>query len=236
MNSLSIFFPCYNDEKSIGKLIETAVKTAKKLTEDYEVIVVNDGSTDHSAEVLAKYQNKYPQILKIVTHKKNRGYGGALKSGFKSATKDLIFYTDGDAQYDVEELPLLWMSMRGDVSFVNGIKMIRRDYAYRVIMGQAYAFFVRWMFLLPIYDVDCDFRLIKKNIVDRIKNKLTSDSGSICTELVKESQRAGASFAQVSVTHLPRMHGKSQFFRFDRLVKTALELSRLWWRMMILKS
>ena len=113
------------------------------------------------------------------------GYGGALISGFKQATKDLIFYTDGDGQYDVKELPLLHMAMSPDVSFVNGIKMDRQDYTYRVILGNLYALIIRWIYRLPIYDVDCDFRLIRKEIIKKIK--LTKTSGAICTELVKKS-------------------------------------------------
>jgi len=229
--SISVFFPCYNDFHSIGKLIDDAHEILESLTDKYEVIVVDDGSSDGSQEVLKTYQTKYPKTFKPIFHSKNQGYGGALKDGFKNSDYDLIFYTDGDGQYDVRELPLLFSLMTKDVNFINGIKMERQDFAYRVIVGNFYALCMRWAFMLPIYDVDCDFRLIRKSVVKKLD--LKSNSGSICVELVKKSQRAGAKFRQVSVHHYPRVFGQSQFFRIDRLMKTFSELSRLWWKLMI---
>lgn len=228
--SLSVFFPCYNDENTIVDLVKDAVATAKKLTNDFEVIVVNDGSKDNSLKILRKAQKEIPYLV-VVNHPKNRGYGGALRSGFEKASKDLVFYTDGDAQYDVKELTHLWNLLSDDVDVVNGIKMARHDYAYRVIMGNMYAMAVRWAFLLPIFDCDCDFRLIRRSKLKGIK--LRSSSGSICCELVKKLERNGAIFRQVSVHHYNRKFGKSQFFNPRRLWQTACELSALWWRLMI---
>lgn len=223
--SLSIFFPCYNDEKSIGKLVEDALEVAQKLTSNYEVIVIDDGSRDKSREILQKLAKKYSNF-KPVFHEKNQGYGGALRTGFKTASKDLVFYTDGDGQYDVKELPILFSLMTNDVNFVNGIKMARQDATYRIIIGNLYSFVTRWMFWLSTYDVDCDFRLIRKNLLEKIK--LSSNSGSICVELVKKAQRSGAKFRQVSVHHYERRFGQSQFFRLDRLLSTFKELFLLW--------
>jgi glycosyltransferase involved in cell wall biosynthesis len=222
---ISVFFPCYNDSQSIGLLVNDAFSVLKKLTNNYEIIVVDDKSKDNSREVLKSLQTKYKK-LKLVFHTKNKGYGGALKSGFKNSSKDLIFYTDGDGQYDVKELPLLFSLMSRDVDFVNGIKMARHDPSYRIVVGNLYNLFIRWFFWLPIYDVDCDFRLIRKKIIKKIK--LTSNSGSICVELVKKSQRAGAVFRQVSVHHYERKFGQSQFFRIDRVLSTFQELITLW--------
>lgn len=229
--SISVFFPCYNDSRSIGKLIDEAHETLKDLTGKYEVIVIDDGSSDGSQQVLLTYQKKYPETFRPIFHQKNKGYGGALKDGFKNSRYDLIFYTDGDGQYDVTELPLLYSLMTKDVNFVNGIKMERQDFAYRVIVGNFYALLMRWAFLLPIFDVDCDFRLIRKSLLTRLS--LKSDSGSICVELVKKSQRAGAKFRQVSVHHYPRKFGNSQFFNPRHLIRTFKEIVPLWWKLMI---
>jgi glycosyltransferase involved in cell wall biosynthesis len=166
-----------------------------------------------------------------VTHPKNRGYGGALRSGFAASTKDLVFYTDGDGQYDVKEMPLLVMLLSPDVDFVNGVKMTRQDPGYRVFAGNLHKFFTRWMFWLPVTDVDCDFRLVRRTILERIR--LTSDSGSICPELVKKSERAGATFREVSVHHYARRSGGSQFFRPGRILRTYADLAALWVRLMI---
>lgn len=230
-SSISVFFPCYNDERTIGRLVDEAHKTLAALTDKYEVIVIDDGSLDGSQKVLRNYQKKYPETFRPVFHKKNKGYGGALKDGFKNARHELIFYTDGDGQYDVGELPILWGLMTPDVNFINGIKMERQDFVHRVIIGNFYALLMRWAFLLPIYDVDCDFRLIRRSLLRKLA--LKSDSGSICVELVKKAQRAGAKFRQVSIHHYPRRFGKSQFFNFRHLVKTFRELGLLWRGLML---
>jgi glycosyltransferase involved in cell wall biosynthesis len=181
--SISAFFPCYNDSQTIGRLVRDADAQLRELTGDYELIVVNDGSSDRSAEVLRALQTEFPS-LNVITHAGNRGYGGALRSGFAAATKDLVFYTDGDGQYDVKELGVLLMLMTDDTHFVNGIKMARGDAAYRVHAGNVHKFLMRWSFWLPVIDVDCDFRLVRRAILDRIA--LHSNSGSICVELVKD--------------------------------------------------
>lgn len=229
--SISVFFPCYNDAGTIGKLVEDVLSFLPKLVKDYEVIVVDDGSTDKSRDILKKLA-KRRRAIKLVFHGKNKGYGGALKSGFKQASKDLIFYTDGDGQYDPRELPILLSLMTDDVNFINGIKMTRHDPTYRVFAGNIYSFIARWLFWLPVYDVDCDFRLIRRALVKKLE--LQSNSGSICVELVKKAQRAGGKFRQVSVHHYQRSWGQSQFFRPSKLLSTFLELISLWIQLMIL--
>lgn len=231
-HSISVFFPCFNDEKSIQGLVEYAYQTLAGLTRDYEVIVVNDGSTDSSAQVLSQLTKRYPN-LRIITHALNKGYGGALKSGFEACTKDLIFYTDGDGQYDVSELADLVALLTDDIDVVNGIKLVRKDPTYRVVMGNAYSFTARWLFWLPIYDVDCDFRLIRRSVFEGIK--LASTSGAVCVELVKRLAIRGARFRQVSIHHYERRYGSSQFFRPRRLVSTFVELCILWFKLMVLK-
>lgn len=228
--SISVFFPCYNDANTIGDLVLEAERQLRLLTDDFEIIVVNDGSRDDSADVLRTLAPGIPQ-LKVITHDRNRGYGGALRSGFAAATKDLVFYTDGDAQYDVRELPVLLMLLTDDTDFVNGMKMTRQDAAYRVFAGNLHRFLMRWSFWLPVNDVDCDFRLIRRSVLDRIE--LRSNSGSICVELVKDAQRAGARFREVSVHHYSRQWGQSQFFRPGRIFSTYWDLARMWVELMI---
>ena len=228
--SISVFFPCYNDAETIGQLVLDAEAALPSLTDDYQIVVVNDGSSDRSAEVLRELQTRVSR-LEVVTHPRNRGYGGALRSGFSASTKELVFYTDGDGQYDVKEMPLLVMLLSPDVDFVNGVKMTRQDPGYRVFAGNLHKFFTRWMFWLPVTDVDCDFRLVRRTILDRIR--LTSNSGSICSELVKKAERAGATFREVSVHHYARRSGGSQFFRPGRILRTYADLAALWFKLMI---
>jgi len=222
---ISVFFPCYNDEHTIGQLVKDAISAVATITHDWEVIVVDDGSTDTSNEVVRRITRRNTRVH-LVTHEKNLGYGAALQSGFHKASKELVFYTDGDGQYDPRELLLLLPLMTRDTDFVNGIKLVRKDPTYRVIVGNFYNFFVRWLFWLPVQDVDCDFRLIRKKILRGIS--LTARSGAICVELVKKSQLAGARFREVSVHHYDREYGVSQFFQPRRIITTFMDLVCLW--------
>lgn len=228
--SLSIFFPAYNDAGTIASLAIVAHMTARQLTDDYEVIVVEDGSPDHTGELLDEMARHFPW-LKVVHHEKNRGYGGALRSGFATASKELVFYTDGDAQYDPREMKALWGAFGPDVDFVNGFKMGRSDPFHRVVIGRVYHSFVKLAFGLRIRDVDCDFRLMRRSVFDKVE--LTRSSGVICVELMKKVQDHGFRIGQVGVHHFHRSYGKSQFFNFPRVARTLLDLIKLWLELVV---
>jgi glycosyltransferase involved in cell wall biosynthesis len=229
LTSLSIFFPCYNDKGTIATMVIEAKKVAERLTGDFEIIVIDDGSTDGSRELLLELQHEVPQ-LRLVLHDKNKGYGGALQSGFQEAKKEFIAYTDGDGQYDVKEFALLAEKMADNIDVVNGYKIKRSDPLHRVIIGGLYQYIIRVVFWLPIKDPDCDFRLIRKIVLNRIN--LISTTGTITIELVKKIQQAGFRFAEVGVHHYFRIYGQSQFFNFKRVAKTLWRLVFLWFELM----
>jgi glycosyltransferase involved in cell wall biosynthesis len=226
--SLSVFFPAYNDSGTIASMVIGAVQAASGVTPDYEVIVVNDGSTDATAQIADELARTYPRV-RVIHHPKNRGYGGALQTGFRSACKELVFYTDGDAQYDPAELSLLWAAMTPDADVVNGYKISRSDPLHRVVIGRLYHHIVRLLFGLAVRDVDCDFRLMRRTIFQRID--LEKTSGVICLEMMKKIQDAG--FRIVPVHHYHRAFGKSQFFNFRRIAKTGVDVMRLWFALVI---
>jgi len=227
---LSVFFPAYNDGGTIASLVITALHTARTLTSDFEVIVVNDGSQDGTAEILDELARTYPEV-RVVHHARNRGYGGALRSGFECATKEFVFYTDGDAQYDPAEMTVLWQRMAGDVDLVNGYKISRSDPLHRVIIGRVYHHTVRLLFGLKVRDVDCDFRLMRRAIFDRVR--LEKNSGVICLEMMKKIQDAEFRIAEMPVHHYHRAHGKSQFFNFRRLARTGIDVMKLWFALVV---
>ena len=222
---LSVFFPAYNDSGTIASLVISAIRTAQRLTPDFEVLVVNDGSADRTAEILNELAEKYPQV-RVIHHERNKGYGGALRTGFASATREIVFYTDGDAQYDPAEMELLWSRFNQEVDVVNGYKISRSDPLHRIVIGRLYHHTVRLLFGLKVRDVDCDFRMMRRSIFDTVR--LEKDSGVICLEMMKKIQDAGFRIAEVPVHHYHRAYGKSQFFNFSRLARTALDVGKLW--------
>lgn len=228
--SISAFFPAYNDEGSIAEMVNRTLALLPRFADDYEVIVVNDGSRDSTAAILDDLARRHSRV-RIIHHPRNRGYGGALRTGFSSATKDLVFYTDGDGQYDVNELERLVPLMTKDVDVVNGYKIKRSDNKRRVLLGGVYKRLARMLFHLPIRDVDCDFRLMRRQVIQGIE--LTSTSGVVCTEMVYKLHRAGCRFTETPVNHLPRLHGQSQFFTLRRVGKTLVDFFALWVKLVL---
>nr|MDQ3014059.1 glycosyltransferase family 2 protein [Acidobacteriota bacterium] len=228
--SISAFFPAYNDEGSIAQMVNRTLALLPQFADDYEVIVVNDGSSDNTAAILDDLARHQPRV-RIIHHPRNRGYGGALRTGFAAATKDLVFYTDGDGQYDVSEMTKLMPLMTKDVDVVNGYKIKRSDSKRRVLLGGLYKRLARMLFHLPIRDVDCDFRLMRRQLIQSID--LTSTSGVVCTEMVYKLCQASCRFTETPVNHYPRLHGQSQFFTLRRVGKTAWDFFALWMKLVV---
>jgi len=214
-------------------LVRKTFAVLERHVADYEVIVVNDGSYDDTGKVLEELRREFAPRMRVETHAQNRGYGGALRTGFASATKEFVFYTDGDSQYDVEELPRLLTLATPTTGLVNGYKLERHDPLHRVWIGAAYNYCARLMFRIRIRDIDCDYRLIRRSLLDSIH--LTSTSGTICVELVRKIELSGCEVRETGVHHYPRLYGRSQFFRLRSLAITFSQLLRLWVRLVILK-
>ena len=227
---ISVFFPAYNDGGTIGSLVLMALRTLRQVSNDFEVVIVNDGSTDYTAQVLEELTRQYAQV-RVIDHQGNRGYGAALITGFNNCSKELIFYTDGDGQYDVSEMPLLLSEMDESIDWVNGYKILRSDPLHRKIIGRIYHWIARIAFGLKLRDVDCDFRLMRRAIFDKVH--LVSQSGVICVEMMKKFQDAGFRLKEVPVHHYFRAYGKSQFFNFPRIFRVGINLVQLWWSLVI---
>ena len=226
---ISVFFPAYNDSGTIASMVISAMVVLETLTDDYEIIVINDGSVDHTGAILDRLAADYERV-RVVHHPTNRGYGGALRTGFANSSKELIFYTDGDAQYDVWDLNRLYPLLTDGVDIVQGFKINRSDSWLRLIIGRLYHNAVKLLFGLRVHDVDCDFRLMRRRIFEKVD--LRHNSGVICVELVKKIQNNGFCIVETGVPHYPRVYGRSQFFQVGHIVHTFTELGSLWVELM----
>jgi len=229
--SISVFFPCYNDAGTIGVMVMRAIQTLREVSDDYEVYVFDDGSTDDSCLILQELARLYPKEFRFERHDRPTGYGGQIRAGIAAAQKEWFFYTDGDAQYDARELKLLVEKISDDVDVVNGYKIKRQDPFHRIVLGYVYQYFIRFIFSLKLTDVDCDFRIMRRRIFDVVE--LESTTGTITFEMMKKIQDAGYRLVEVPVHHFYRQYGDSQFFNFSRVGKTLLAVWGWWWRLVV---
>src|SRR3954451_9471196 len=228
--SISAVFPCYNDETTIGGLVDDVHDALAPLVPQLEVIVVNDGSADGSRATLDALADDRPW-LRGIHHETNGGYCKALLSAFAAAKHEWIFYTDGDAQYDASEAALLVPLATDEIDVAQGYKIGRGDSWYRKLIGRAYHHVVKLLFGLKVRDTDCDFRMFRRQLI--VERPLTSTTGVICVEMMRSFDRAGARFVEIPVHHYFRPFGNSQFFRLPAIARSAFQLLELWWDMVI---
>ena len=203
MVAISVFFPCCNEQQNVARTVENARTVLEKLGADFEIIIVDDGSTDETGHIADEIAGRESRV-KVVHHPRNLGYGAALQSGFKTASKELVFYTDGDGQFDINELPaLLPLMERYDV--VSCYRLNRRDSIIRKINAWCWTKLVCLLFGLNLRDIDCAFKLYKRAIFDRIK--MESKGALIDTEILVRAARKGYTITQKGVHHYPRSAG-----------------------------
>jgi glycosyltransferase involved in cell wall biosynthesis len=227
VGSVSVCLPCRNEAAHIPGLVARTAAVLGPLVDDFEIIVVDDGSTDGTPDLLRAMAAADPRI-RTVRHAQSRGYGAALLSGFGAARCEYVFLTDGDAQFDVAEFPLLVDALdRGDLAV--GRRIDRRDPWMRRANGAAWNFLVRRLFGLRVRDVDCAFKLIPTRIVQSLP--LRASGAVISTELLVLATRAGSRIAEVGVRHLPRTAGRASGGDVRVVARAFRELFGLWWRL-----
>ena len=221
--SLSVFFPCHNEEDHIEPLTIKALEVLATISDDVEVILVNDGSTDRTAPIAEALAEKYPQV-KVIHHPVNRGYGAALQSGFRAAAKEWVFYTDGDGQFDIAELSLL-LEHIPQYDIVTCYRRNRRDSLLRKFYGWAWGKLINLLFKLKLRDIDCAFKLYRREIFDHIK--MESSGALIDAEILARARRAGYSMTQLPVSHYPRTAGQSSGANIKVILRAFKELLKL---------
>jgi len=201
--SITVFFPCYNEQDNVTRNVQQAMQVLERLNIDFEVIIVDDGSSDRTGQIADEMAGQNSKV-KVVHHGTNLGYGAALQSGFRAAAKELVFYTDGDGQFDIAEMPPL-LGLMEQYDIVSCYRLNRQDNLIRKINGWCWTKLVCWLFGMKIRDIDCAFKLYKREIFDRIR--LSSAGALIDAEILARAVRKGYRVTQKGVHHYPRAAG-----------------------------
>ena len=223
MVSISVFFPCYNEQENVHRTVEKALDVLEKLAVDFEIIIVDDGSSDKTGQIADEIAGRDSRV-KVVHHKHNLGYGAALQSGFKSAIKELVFYTDGDGQFEINEMPPL-LSLMEQYDIVSCYRLNRKDSVIRKINGWCWTKLVCLMFGLKIRDIDCAFKLYKREIFNTIE--MTSTGALIDAEILARASRRGYRITQKGVHHYPRTSGRQTGASIRVILRAFKELFKL---------
>ena len=221
--SISVFFPCYNEQGNIARTVRNALDVLENLKADFEVIIVDDGSRDDTAKIADEIAAQNSRV-KVVHHPTNLGYGAALQSGFEAAKKKLVFYTDGDGQFDIKEMPPL-LPLMEKFDIVACYRLNRQDPLLRKLNGWAWTKLVCFVFGMKIRDIDCAFKLYKTKIFENME--LSSNGALIDAEILARAVRKGCSVTQKGVHHYPRTDGAQTGASLKVILRAFKELFKL---------
>lgn len=228
IEELSIFFPFWNEEKNVEKVTTEADSVAKSIAKNYEILLIDDGSSDNTLSVCNDMAKRFSNV-KVISHKPNRGYGAALKEGFSSAQYNYVVFADGDGQFNFSQVTLLIKAIAGhDIAI--GYRKKRRDEKLLVRLLLMYLLKI-WDFMLfrfLVKDIDCGFKLFKKSALDKI-TPFRSEGAMITTEILAKSKARKLKIAQVGVDHYPRTHGEQSGANLQVIVRAVFESFILWW-------
>ncbi len=228
--SLTIFFPCYNEEANVERTTLAALEAGQRFTDDLEVIIVNDGSRDRTGELADRLAAAHPQV-RAVHNSPNLGYGGALQRGFREATREWIFYTDGDGQFDFSEIATL-LPMMDRFDILSAYRLDRQDSWLRKVNAWCWTMLVNLLFGLRLRDIDCAFKLFPRRLFDQIE--MWSMGALIDTEILAKARLLGYRIGQIGVHHFPRTAGSQTGANLRVIFRAFKELFML--RRRILRS
>ena len=222
IRSLSCFFPAFNEEENVAAVLEEALAILPRFADEFEVIVVDDGSSDRTGDVV-RDAARGDERIRLVTHEENRGYGEALRSGLNAANGDAVFFTDADRQFHLDDIARL-LDAYGSSPFVVGYRLKRNDPRPRLFVARVYHATLKAVFGLRVRDVDCAFKLLDRAALDPIRPDLASRSAFISPELLIRAQMAGGSIAEVGVPHYPRAAGRPKGATPKVIARTIKEI------------
>lgn len=229
VQSLSVFFPVFNEEENISSTVEKAVLVLEKLSLKWEVIVINDGSKDKTGEVAEDLAKRIKNVS--VVHQENGGYGLALRAGFKNAKYPWVVYTDGDGQFDFSEVTKFLDKAKNGADLILGYRIKRNDPYKRLVLAKGWALVLFLFFGLKLRDVDCGFKMVHQKVLEGIP-KLESKRGAmINAELAIKAEKFGFKIAQVGVNHYPRLFGKPTGASMKVIINSFIEVFKLWWKL-----
>jgi glycosyltransferase involved in cell wall biosynthesis len=221
--SLSVFFPCYNEEANVERVTLAALAAVKKITDDYEIIIVDDGSKDRTGELADRLATEHAGV-RAVHNRPNLGYGGALQRGFREAAKEYVFYTDGDGQFDFQEIPKL-LPLLKEYDIVSGYRLDRQDPLVRKMNAFCWTTLVNLTFGLWLRDIDCAFKIYPRRLFDEIE--MLSLGALIDTEILARAKYRGYRIGQIGVHHYPRTAGTQTGANLRVILRAFKELFRL---------
>jgi len=228
IKSLSVFFPTYNEEGNIKSTVTKAKAVLQKYVENWEILIVNDGSTDRTKEISEELSMEDERI-KVFNHEVNRGYGASLKSGFYNAKYPWIVFTDSDGQFDFSEINSFFEKQQEtNADLVIGYYKKRKVSKFKIITSRMWEIAVMILFGLHVHDIDCGFKLVSKKVIDKIP-KLESERGAfISSEFLIKAKKSGFKIVEIPVTHLPRLQGKGTGRNIKVIIQSFIDLLKLW--------
>lgn len=228
IKSLSVFFPTYNEEGNIKSTVTKAKAVLQKYVENWEILIVNDGSTDRTKEI-SEELSEGDERIKVINHEVNRGYGASLKSGFYNAKYPWVVFTDSDGQFDFSEINLFFEKQQEtNADLVIGYYKKRKVSKFKIITSRMWEIAVMILFGLHVHDIDCGFKLVSKKVIDKIP-KLESERGAfISSEFLVKAKKSGFKIVEIPVTHLPRLQGKGTGRNIKVIIQSFIDLLKLW--------
>ena len=231
MTSISAAMPAYNEEALIGPMVTDVIDTLSAITDDYEVVVVDDGSRDRTAEIVQSMAAENPKV-KLVQHETNQGYGAAAYSALTHSTREIIFFTDSDRQFKLKEIHRL-LPLLDEADMVVGYRAPRRDPFYRTLYGWGWSALVTMLFGYVARDIDCAFKLLRREVMDTVGPHIAARGATFSAEWLVRAKRAGFRIREMPVTHLRRTAGSPTGARLDVITRAFRELIRFRWQLWI---